>query len=536
MSKSRRPPFSNADKAGVLAEDVRRGAVGKCVGETHPARDLGDDPPVRLGLAGLRQERPLAGDAPLGIGDRAVLLAPCGGGQQDVGAGIHRVVRQHVLGDDEQLELGERLAHVAGARQRDRGVGRHHPQRLDLAARDGLEHLHRLEAFARRDPRRVPEAADAVDVLGHERHVGGELVGEAADLAAAHGVGLAGEGERALAAPADAPGRQMAVDDGVDLVGALRRLVHPLREAGDRIGDGAEQLEEARDIGLRQARGLRGGREVGRDRAGARQRVLETCGMCVDIAIVERVRVGEMHQQPAEQRGVHAGRDAEKQVGVLGGGGAARIDHHDLGAALAPVLDHALEQHRMAPGGVRADEHDEIGGVEIVVGAGHGVGAEGAAMAGHRGRHAQPRIGVNVGRADEALHQLVGDVIVLGQELAGKIERDRVGAVALDDALEAVGDAVERVGPGNAREAAVGLPQHGMEQAFGEAERLAERRALGAEAAAIGGMVAVAGDDGAADVRPAAPAPRSPRRNRGRWCARSAGGAGGVHASATRAR
>ncbi len=267
----------------------------------------------------------------------------------------------------------------------------------------------------------------------------------------------------------------MAIDDGVDLVGALRRLVHPLREAGDRIGGRAEQLEEARDIGLRQTRGPRRGGEIGRDRAGARQRVLEAGSMGVDIAIVERVRFGEMHQQPAEQRGVRAGRQPQKQVGVLGGGGAARIDHDDLGAALAPVLDHALEQHRMTPGGVRADEDDEVGRLEVVVGAGHGVGAEGAAMAGHRGGHAQPRIGVDVGRADEALHQLVGDVIVLGQQLAGEIEGDRVRAVTLDDALETVGDAVERVGPGNAREAAVGLPKHGVEQAAREAR--ASRRA-----------------------------------------------------------
>jgi hypothetical protein len=74
-------------------------------------------------------------------------------------------------------------------------------------------------------------------------------------------------------------------------------------------------------------------------------------------------------------------------------------------------------------------------------------------MAGDRGGHSQPRIGVDIGRADEAFHQLVGDVIVLGQELAGEIEGDRVGAIAVDDALESVGDAVERVGPGNAREA-----------------------------------------------------------------------------------
>ena len=143
-------------------------------------------------------------------------------------------------------------------------------------------------------------------------------------------------------------------------------------------------------------------------------------------------------------------------------------------------------------------------------------------MAGDRRGHAQPRIGVDVGRADEALHQLVGDVIVLGQQLAGEIERDRVGPVALDDAAKAVGDAVERDRPVDARKRAVDLPQHRMQQAVVERQRLAERRALGAEPAEIGGMVGIAGDRRAAVAVGRARARRSRRRNRGRWCARPA--------------
>ncbi len=282
-------------------------------------------------------------------------------------AGIHGVVGAHVLRHDEQLELAKRVAHMAGARQRHRGIGRHHPQRLDPAARDGVEHRHGLEALPRRHARRLPEAADARDLVGGESHMRGELVGKPADLAPAHGVGLAGQRERPLAAPADAAGREMAVDDGVDLVGALRRLVHPLREAGDGVGRGAEEIEEARKLAARQPRELRGRGEVGRDLARARERVLEPRRVRVDVAIVERAAVGEMHEQAAEQRRVHAGRDAEKEVGILGGGGAARIDHHDLGAALALVPDHALEQHGMAPGRVRADENEQVGRVEIVV-------------------------------------------------------------------------------------------------------------------------------------------------------------------------
>ena len=119
-------------------------------------------------------------------------------------------LREHVVGDDEQFELLQRGAHRGGARQRGRRIGRHHPQRLDLAALDRLEHLHGLEAFALGHARRVPEPPHAVDVVRREGHVRGKLVGQAADLAAAHRVGLAGQRERPHAGTADPAGGEMA--------------------------------------------------------------------------------------------------------------------------------------------------------------------------------------------------------------------------------------------------------------------------------------------------------------------------------------
>ena len=104
----------------------------------------------------------------------------------------------------------------------------------------------------------------------------------------------------------------------------------------------------------------------------------------------------------------------------------------------------ALIEHRMAPGEIGADEHDEVGEFQILVAAGHRVGAEGALVPGDRGGHAQARIGVDIGRADEALHQLVGDVVVLGEQLARDVEGDRVWAVRADRLVELAGDEVER--------------------------------------------------------------------------------------------
>jgi hypothetical protein len=77
------------------------------------------------------------------------------------------------------------------------------------------------------------------------------------------------------------------------------------------------------------------------------------------------------------------------EIGVLRGRGAAGIDDHDFRAAPALVFDHALKQHRVAPGGVRSNQDDKIGMVEVFVAAGDGIGAEGAYVPGDRGGHAQ---------------------------------------------------------------------------------------------------------------------------------------------------
>ena len=190
-------------------------------------------------------------------------------------AGRDGVVVDDVLGANKQFELLQRGAGGAGAWQRHGGIGRHHPQRLDLAALDRVEHVDRFQARLGREPRRLPELADAVGVGCGKVHVRGELIGEPADFAAAHRVGLPGQRERSHAGPADASGGEVNIDDGVDLVGPLRRLIDALREAGDDALGLAEQFEEARDVGALQPGDAGGRGDVARDLAGAHQRLDE---------------------------------------------------------------------------------------------------------------------------------------------------------------------------------------------------------------------------------------------------------------------
>jgi hypothetical protein len=159
-----------------------------------------------------------------------------------------------------------------------------------------------------------------------------------------------------------------------------------------------------------------------------------------------------------------------------------------------PRGDHALVENRMAPGCVGADEYDQVGLVEIPVGAGHGIGAEGAAMAGNRRGHAQPRIGVDVGGAEESLHQLVGDVIVLGEQLSRQVERDRARSVAIDDPTQSARDLAERGIPVGASKRAIRLPQQRMQQSPVERQRFAKGGALRAQSPEVRRMGGITGD------------------------------------------
>ena len=150
-------------------------------------------------------------------------------------------------------------------------------------------------------------------------------------------------------------------------------------------------------------------------------------------------------QHAVEERDVAAGLDRQVQVGDGGGLGAARIDDDDLQRRVgaARVLD-AAKQDRVRERGVRAGDEERRRVREVVVAARRRVGAERRLVAGDRARHAQARVGVDVVGADQALGELVEDVVVLGQELARDVERDRVGAVRGDRRGEAVGGEVER--------------------------------------------------------------------------------------------
>jgi hypothetical protein len=128
---------------------------------------------------------------------------------------------------------------------------------------------------------------------------------------------------------------------------------------------------------------------IGRHARIGAQRIPETFGRFRNAGPGQPARA-HFGQQRVEQRHIAIGRHGDMQIGLFGGFGAARVDHHDLGAARGAGRLDALPHHRVAPGGVAAQQQDEIGLVQIAVAAGHHVLAKGAVVGGHGAGHAEP--------------------------------------------------------------------------------------------------------------------------------------------------
>src|SRR5207244_12412299 len=119
---------------------------------------------------------------------------------------------------------------------------------------------------------------------------------------------------------------------------------------------------------------------------------------------------------------------------------------------------------------------DQIGPCQVLIAPRYQVTAKCAPVARDRGRHAETGVGVNLGAANEALHELVGDVVVFGEKLPRYVEGDRVGTMTLDRIVEATSHAGQCLVPTN-------LPVMNVrvQKASVEARGIAERRALRAE-------------------------------------------------------
>ncbi|MNI50820.1 hypothetical protein D3C73_1055090 [compost metagenome] len=104
------------------------------------------------------------------------------------------------------------------------------------------------------------------------------------------------------------------------------------------------------------------------------------------------------------------------QIRNITGGSTSGIDNHHLQQWISlSCLHQPLVQHWMRPRGIRSHQHHQIATLDIFIAAGHHVGTQRPLIAGHRRRHAKPRVGIDIGRTDKTFHQLVGRVVIFRQ-------------------------------------------------------------------------------------------------------------------------
>ena len=201
--------------------------------------------------------------------------------------------------------------------------------------------------------------------LAFELAIAGQTGGEAR-FARAHRVALAGNGERRRPGPADLPGDERQVVDGVDRLGALRTVVDAHRPADDR---GARPAVEPG--GLVELLGGQPGnpRHVrGRIAANRFAQRVEAGGVRGDVVAIDQVRLDEDVDQAVDEREIRAGLQRQVQIRAHGRLGHARIDHDQvlsplrssrcqrmgwLSAIFAPIrrMTSARSKSSYAPGG-----------------------------------------------------------------------------------------------------------------------------------------------------------------------------------------
>ena len=328
-----------------------------------------------------------------------------------------------------------------------RGVAAGNPQGLDAPGVDGVKQLNRGQAIVVRQLLDAPVTRHFFTVLAVAGvAVARKQIAQAAGFPSTHGIGLAGEGERPGAGPADLPGGQVQVDQGAVLGAAAARLVEAHAPQGQKARRAADQARAGLQVGHRDAtqfadhlrgvvahQGLEG---------------IEAFGVLVDKAPVDPAFPHEDMQQAVEQGHVGAGLQGQVQVGQFAGVGAPRIDDDDAHfRALGLGFFQAAKQHRMGIGHVRTGDQQAVGLLDVLVVARRRIGTQAALVAGHSRGHAQPRVAIDVVGADHGAGQLVKGVVILGQQLAGDIEGHAVRAMLADGFGEHIGGVIEGVVP-----------------------------------------------------------------------------------------
>ena len=153
-----------------------------------------------------------------------------------------------------------------------------------------------------------------------------------------------------------------------------------------------------------------------------------------------------------------------------------RVDGHDLHCWSRIFRgQNALMQYRVAPSQVGSHQDNQICRFQILISAGNSICAKSAFVPCDRRRHAKSRVRVDIRCADKAFHELVGNVIVLGQQLTRDVESHAVRSVSANAVCKGLRGRANRVFP-------TGTPASdlGVQQAPLEIYRFSQSRPFGA--------------------------------------------------------
>ena len=312
--------------------------------KAEPLRKLLSEAAVRPRLALGRHDLPDHLDVVGAVGADDVVALEIGRRRQDDVGVARRVREERVVDDREEILAGEAAAHRHRVGTGDGRIIRGDEDRADRRVGQLEERL--AEPRVVHDPRRGGARG-----LANEGAIQAEARRRHEKRAAAHAVVR--------------PRHAWEQRDGADGLAAVHAAGHALAHADEGRPRAAVEVRETIQIGDGHARDRRHG-----GRVEARQDValepVEADRLARDVvAIAEAVAREDVHHAERQRR-VRADVDSQVPVGALGGAAPPRLDHDELGAARAGLLD---ERPDVDVG------REEIGAPgDDEVGLGHGLG------------------------------------------------------------------------------------------------------------------------------------------------------------------
>jgi hypothetical protein len=156
--------------------------------------------------------------------------------------------------------------------------------------------------------------------------------------------------------------------------------------------------------------------------------IVESGGVPLNIVLIVEKLADDNPQHGIEQCQIATGLDGKKDIGHHRRLGHARINHDE-----SPVLVcfQARAQDGMILGNVCADEQNDVGDFQVLIGAGRPVAAERTFVARNRGGHAQGGVAVVVARPQSQLNELPEGIELFCRQLARADDTDRLRPITM---------------------------------------------------------------------------------------------------------